>query len=76
VKVLIDRVFKVDKKGSLDTRLILSLRDLKFDDTEWSEAMDLISESIQISNSKIYHNFSVKGANGEFYQLSLNYSNY
>jgi len=74
IRVLINRAFKVDAKGNLDSKLILSLRSIKIKDKLWMEAMELISESIQIEYSKKYLHFRFKDANGKWQTISLNFS--
>jgi len=75
IKVVIDRAFKTDKKGNLDTKMILKLRTIKFDDKDWKEAMELIADSIIIEGSKEYFVFSVKDEKtGIWEKKSLNFS--
>ena len=54
LKALIERAFNVDKEGNLNTSRILGLRRVDIQDPRWLNAMQAISESVQIVSSKAY----------------------
>lgn len=54
IKVLIERAFNVDKEGNLNTGNILALRRVDIKDPRWLNAMEAISESVQVIGSKSY----------------------
>lgn len=54
LKALIERAFDVDKEGNLNTSRILGLRRVDIQDPRWLNAMQAISESVQVVNSKAY----------------------
>ena len=54
LKALIERAFNVDKEGNLNTSRILGLRRVEFQDSRWQNAMQAISESVQVVSSKAY----------------------
>ena len=54
LKALIERAFNVDKEGNLNTSRILSLRRVEIQDSRWQNAMQAISESVQVVSSKAY----------------------
>ncbi|MFT0531633.1 DUF3164 family protein [Castellaniella hirudinis] len=54
IRALIDRAFEVGKAGQLNTARILALRRVNIDDPRWQEAMQAISESVQVVGSKSY----------------------
>lgn len=54
LKALIERAFNVDKEGNLNTSRILGLRRVDIQDPRWLNAMQAISESVQIVSSKTY----------------------
>ncbi|KGQ39831.1 sulfate transporter [Gallibacterium anatis] len=54
LKTLIERAFNVDKEGNLNTSRILGLRRVDIKDPRWLNAMQAISESVQVVNSKAY----------------------
>ncbi|MFA5646514.1 MAG: DUF3164 family protein [Candidatus Ratteibacteria bacterium] len=75
LRALVMRAFNVDKSGTVDTKQILDLRKLKFDDEEWNEAMKLIDDSLMTVGSKEYINFRVRDdARGKWETISLNFS--
>jgi len=61
----------VDKEGKLNTGRILSLRRIKITDPRWLEAMEAISESLQVAVSKTYINFREKGPDGKLNNIPL-----
>jgi len=52
IVAIVNNAFKVDKTGNVDVKMILSLRKLKINDTDWKQAMDLISDAVIISVKK------------------------
>ncbi|CDF99707.1 DUF3164 family protein [Avibacterium paragallinarum] len=54
LKTLIERAFDVDKEGNLNTGRILGLRRVEITDPRWLNAMQAISESVQVVSSKAY----------------------
>jgi len=54
IRTIVNDAFSVNKKGKFNVARILSLRRHNFDDPEWIKAMDLISDSLQVSGSKSY----------------------
>ncbi|WP_143413368.1 DUF3164 family protein, partial [Haemophilus aegyptius] len=48
------RAFNVDKEGNLNTSRILGLRRVDIQDERWQNAMQAISESVQVVSSKAY----------------------
>ncbi|MBR0573707.1 MULTISPECIES: DUF3164 family protein [Pasteurellaceae] len=71
LKVLIDNAFQVDKEGNLSTSRILSLRRVEIDDERWNNAMQAISDSIQVVGSKDYVRFYQRDKNGKYNPISL-----
>ncbi|PWD90372.1 DUF3164 family protein [Ignatzschineria cameli] len=74
VITLINQAFKVDKWGNLNTRRILELRNVEIDDERWNNAMDAISDSLQVIDSKQYMRFYERLENGEYQQISLDFA--
>lgn len=54
LKALIERAFNVDKEGNLNTSRILGLRRVEIQNSRWQNAMQAISESVQVVSSKAY----------------------
>ncbi|WP_239990546.1 DUF3164 family protein [Ignatzschineria cameli] len=71
---LINQAFKVDKWGNLNTRRILELRNVEIDDDRWARAMDAISDSLKVIDSKEYMRFYERLENGEYRHISLDFA--
>lgn len=54
IKVLVDRVFRTDKKGQMRTNAVLELLRLDIDDADWLQAMDALKDSMQTSGTAVY----------------------
>ncbi len=72
---IVNDAFKVDKKGMLDTRRILSLRTYDIDDPDWKLAMEAISNSLTVGRTKKYIRFYETLENGAKKQIPLDWSN-
>lgn len=72
IKALIDRAFEVDKEGKLNTGRILTLRRVNIVDKRWHQAMQAISDSIQVVGSKSYVRvYRRKGDSDVYEQVAL-----
>lgn len=71
LKALVSRAFEVDKEGNLSTNRILGLRRVKIDDTRWQQAMDAISDSLQVIDSKSYIRIYQREDNGKYTPISM-----
>ncbi len=71
LKALIDNAFEVDKEGNLSTAKILSLRRVEIADKRWNQAMEAISDSVQVVGSKDYIRFYQRDADGKYQPISL-----
>jgi len=71
LRSVINDAFQVDKEGNLNTARILSLRRVEIQDERWTKAMQAISDSIQIVDSKDYVRFYKRDENGNYQQISL-----
>lgn len=70
-RALLNFAFQVNKEGRVDTKRILSLRILNFDDPIWRKAMEAIAESLTVSGSKAYIRIYQRGADGQYNQVNL-----
>ena len=70
-----NRAFKVDQKGDVDSKQILGLRTLKIEDALWLEAMELISDSMKVQGTKVYFYFQEADDNGKLCTIPLDFSN-
>lgn len=58
IKALVNDAFQVNKEGQINTGRVLGLKRLAIrDDKDWSQAMQAITDSIRVSNSKAYVRF-------------------
>lgn len=75
IQQLVNKAFKVDKKGLVNKRMLLGLRNLDIDDEEWNEAMDIIADSVNVVDSKEYYRFFKREDRKEGYDpINLNFS--
>lgn len=75
LKALIDNAFEVDKEGNLSTAKILSLRRVEISDKRWNQAMEAISDSVQVVGSKDYIRFYQRDVDGKYQPISLDMAN-
>ena len=71
---LIHDAFNVDKEGNLDQRRILSLRRVEIDDEDWQNAMQAISDAVQVVGSTEYMRFFERDENGKYQSLALDFA--
>lgn len=75
IRAIIGRAFQVDQKGKINVRSILTLRQFRFKDPQWQEAMRLISDSLRIRSTRRYVNLYRRDVNtGRFVLVPLNWS--
>lgn len=71
---LIMKAFAVDKKGFVDHKQIIGLRQISIDHPLWKEAMDLVDKGLIVEETKRYFVFKQKDDQGLFKTISLNFS--
>jgi hypothetical protein len=74
IKALVTDAFQVDKQGAVNTARILGLRRLAIDDVQWQQAMEAISDAIQVSGTKEYLRFYIREENGKYQQIPLDFA--
>ena len=74
IKMIVDRTFRVDKKGNVDRDRVLELREHKFKDQDWIKAMEIIADSLQVVGSRRYITFAKKNDNGPWESIALDIS--
>lgn len=72
--ILIQEVFNVDKKNTVNKNRIMGLFRYDFKDEHWITAMDYLKKSIQVVNSKEYYNFFELDETGEYKPVLVNFS--
>ena len=71
LRVLVDNAFAVDKQGKVSTERVLGLRRLQISDAKWLQAMQAITDSVQVVSSKTYMRFYERLADGQYMQIPL-----
>jgi len=71
---VVKEAFRVDKKGKLDVRRILELRRYEIHDDQWQRAMEAISDSITVQNTRRYVRFYERHGEDEWRQVALDWS--
>lgn len=57
VHALITHAFQVNKQGRIDVHRVLALKNLEFDDPEWTMAMQALKDATQTRSSRFYYRF-------------------
>lgn len=71
LRVLVDNAFAVDKQGKVSTERVLGLRRLQISDAKWLQAMQAITDSVQVVSSKTYMRFYKRLGDGQYMQIPL-----
>ncbi|MDV2438676.1 DUF3164 family protein [Acinetobacter gerneri] len=72
IKAIINNAFNVDKKGEISTTRVLGLKKIEISHPKWLEAMQAITDSINIAGSKSYLRFYQRNDDtGEYEPMSL-----
>ena len=71
IRVLINDAFQVDKAGKINTARVLGLKRLEITDPEWKRAMQAISDSITVADSKPYIRFYERDDQGVYQPIVL-----
>jgi hypothetical protein len=78
VSKIITQAFNVDKKGRINTAMLMRLFHLDITDSEWKKAMQLLKESMTVTNTRQYINFRKKvdtSTGEEYVNICLNFNN-
>ena len=71
LRVLVDNAFAVDKQGKVSTERVLGLRRLQISNPKWLQAMQAITDSVQVVSSKTYMRFYERLDDGQYIQIPL-----
>lgn len=74
IRALIDQAFQVDKKGRVNAKRILSLRQLNIEDEQWLRAMEAIGDAVQVVGSCTYYRLYERDKNGNYQQIPMDLS--
>ncbi|UPG87002.1 DUF3164 family protein [Luteibacter aegosomatis] len=71
IVVIVQDAFRVDATGKIRTGSILALRRYDIKDARWLQAMDAISDAVQVVGSKSYIRIYERDVNGKYQPISL-----
>lgn len=72
IRTLVNSAFEVDKEGNINTGRVLGLRRLDIQDAKWKQAMQAISDAVQVAGSKAYIRvYERVGDSDEYKPISL-----
>ncbi|MDG4475411.1 DUF3164 family protein [Thiovibrio frasassiensis] len=74
IRALIDQAFQVDKKGKINAKRIISLRQLKIEHPTWLRAMEAIGDALTVTGSRDYYRVYERDERGEYQQIPLDFS--
>lgn len=75
IQKLVEHAFQTDREGHVSTSRVLGLRRLGIDDPDWRNAMDAISDAMQVVDSKGYIRLYERTGNADAWRaISLNVS--
>lgn len=75
IRLLVDDAFNVDKKGKINTWMILRLTKYNINDKEWKAAMKIILDSMQVAGTRQYLNMKVrKDKDSKWQTINLSFS--
>ena len=75
---IISQAFNVDKKGRINTAVVLKLMRLEIEDGDWKKAMEILKKSIVVASTKLYIRFREKVVTGgveSWKQITLDFAN-
>jgi hypothetical protein len=71
LRLIIDSAFATNKAGQVSMSRVLGLRQLQISHPKWKQAMEAISESMQIAATKTYIRIYKRGGDGEYQLMAL-----
>lgn len=75
LRSIVDEAFNIDKKGRVNTWMILRLTRLKINNKVWKRAMQMIIDSMEISGTRQYFTFKYRKDKDSLWKsLNLNFS--
>ena len=72
---MVNDAFQVDKEGKISVSRVLGLRRHAIEDARWQKAMQAISDSIIVTDSKNYIRFYERDSEGKYQAISLDFAN-
>ena len=74
IMTLVNDAFQVDKEGKVSTYRVLGLRRHDFNHPKWLDAMQAISDAMQVTSSKQYIRVYERNEHDKYVQIPLDFS--
>ncbi len=74
LRAIVEQAFNVNKEGRINTNAILSLRRHNIEDERWQRAMQAISDSLTVQDSKAYVRLYKRAKDGRYIAVPLDMS--
>lgn len=74
LRAIVEQAFDINQEGRINTNAILSLRRHNIDDARWQRAMQAISDSLQVQDSKAYVRLYKRDSTGKYVAVPLDMS--
>lgn len=75
LRAIINEAFNVDKKGQVNRYMILGLLNLKINNKDWNDAMELIRKSMQVDGTRQYITLKKRqDKDSKWQSINLNFS--
>lgn len=71
IQTLVQDAFQTDQQGKINTGRVLGLRRLRIEDEKWQRAMEAISDSIHVQDTKAYVRFQRRSKTGRWETIPL-----
>lgn len=71
LRAIVEQAFNVNKEGRINTNAILSLRRHNIEDERWQRAMQAISDSLTVQDSKAYVRLYKRAKDGRYDMSAL-----
>ena len=71
LKTIVQAAFDVNKEGQINTSRVLGLRRLNIQNEKWLQAMNILSDSIQVQASKEYVRLYQRKKDGKYELINL-----
>lgn len=71
---IVNETFEVEDGGAISPTKIARLRKYEFKDERWTEALNLVSESMRVIGKRSYIRFYERAQDGEYLPIVMNFS--
>lgn len=74
LRAIVERAFKVNKKGKINVQQVLSLRSHKFEHPTWLKAMEAINDALIVVGTCTYYRMYERDEHGRYQQIGLDFA--